>query len=150
MIKPDGRCQVHDIPTFLVVGPRRNVRHISVPALYALLFAIVPIGFKVVATVEEVFTIPGKGTSVFSSDSLVKSRAVIESTCQILKFEVKNVRPQTWQKFYGLKGGDKAQSIITAKRLYPNVPITLVKHHNRAEALLIAHWARKQSIWDRA
>ena len=142
---PDWRCEIRDLPIAVREGKRRQTRHIDAVQLEAVLRAALPSGYRVTATVEDVFTIPGKGSNVHSTDSLVESRSTVEAVCRLLGYDVQRVRPQTWQRFYGLKGGDKKASIACAQRLYPQADITLVKHHNRAEALLIAHWARRQA-----
>lgn len=51
-----------------------------------------------------------------------------------------------WKRGFGLKGGkdEKAASRQCAARLYPGAPVDRVKDHNRAESILIAHWARRQ------
>ncbi len=52
------------------------------------------------------------------------------------------VLPQVWQRDMfpdGVGEGGKARSIITARRLFPNVSIT---RHDQADALLIAEWGR--------
>lgn len=142
---PDWRCEVLDLPVYETQGRLRKTKHVDAKRLQADLGALVPAGAEVVATIEDVFTIPGKGSSVHSTDSLVESRAIVEAAFRVLGFQVQRVRPQTWQRFYGLKGGDKSLSIGTAQRLYPNAGISLKKHHNKAEAILIAHWARRQA-----
>ena len=53
------------------------------------------------------------------------------------------VNPQAWKKLFGL-GTDKNASRACCLRLYPNAPVTLVKHHNRAETILIGHWLLKE------
>ena len=135
-------CDVHDLPVLEIQGRLRKSKVIDDRKLHALLSWFVPEG-PVIATVEDVFTIPGMQTRASSSDSLVKSCQAIVSVCMILGFTVQKVRPQTWQRMFGLKGADKSVSIETAKRLYPSAPLTLAKHHNRAESVLIAHWARR-------
>ncbi len=55
------------------------------------------------------------------------------------------VRPQQWQKLHGIKKADKNVSIEIARHLFPYQAkdLTLKKHHNRAEALLIADYMRR-------
>lgn len=53
--------------------------------------------------------------------------------------------PREWQKFFGLKA-DKDRSRATCLSLYPQAPVTLVKHHNRAEAILIGRWYLRSGI----
>jgi crossover junction endodeoxyribonuclease RuvC len=52
------------------------------------------------------------------------------------------VTPQKWKKGYGLKGGKdaKTEARRCCERLYPSAPVTRVKDHNRAEAILLAHY----------
>lgn len=53
--------------------------------------------------------------------------------------------PRVWKKAFGLRT-DKDESIACALRLYPEASRYLVrkKHHNRAEAVLLAHWLRRE------
>lgn len=48
------------------------------------------------------------------------------------------IRPNAWKQRMGVSGSDKEKSRAMAKRLFPLAPLNLVKHHGRAEALLIA------------
>lgn len=52
------------------------------------------------------------------------------------------VHPQSWKRHFGLKGSDKKTGVELLKRLRPEVEqwITLVKHHGRADAGLMALW----------
>lgn len=53
------------------------------------------------------------------------------------------VNPREWKKFFGLDSS-KEDSRACCKRLYPGAPVSLVKHHNRAEAILIGHWLLRE------
>ncbi len=56
------------------------------------------------------------------------------------------VRPNIWKaKMLAGKGKDKGASIIRAKQLFPQISneLTLVKHHNKAEALLLAAYGQQ-------
>lgn len=53
------------------------------------------------------------------------------------------VNPQAWKRFFGLDK-EKDESRACCLRLYPSAPVTLVKHHNRAEAILIGHWLLRE------
>jgi hypothetical protein len=64
------------------------------------------------------------------------------------------VQPQQWQRQFSLYGGGftdrerKDRSRARAQELFPRLAdqLGLVKHHNRAEALLIAEYGRRTSI----
>ena len=49
------------------------------------------------------------------------------------------VAPARWKKAYRL-GKDKNASLDLARSRFPQAPLTLKKHHNRAESLLLASW----------
>lgn len=51
---------------------------------------------------------------------------------------VRFVNPRDWKKSFGL-GNDKEAARACCRRLHRTAPVTLVKHHNRAESILIAH-----------
>jgi crossover junction endodeoxyribonuclease RuvC len=53
------------------------------------------------------------------------------------------VAPQTWQKGVVPKKRNKNDkpSLTIARQLFPDAPLRFKKHHGRADALLIAHWA---------
>ena len=58
-------------------------------------------------------------------------------------------RPQEWQRgLVDRKAGKdiKAASLATARRLFPGASLAREKDHGRADALLIAWWARRQSV----
>ncbi len=62
--------------------------------------------------------------------------------------------PRTWQRIFPDKGSDwkdsKARSLYWAKKFYPAVEsvLHLKKFHNRADALLMAHYVRKTDLFD--
>ena len=58
-------------------------------------------------------------------------------------------RPQDWQRgLVDRKAGNdtKAASLATARRLFPHADLGRKKDHGRADALLLAWWARRQGI----
>jgi hypothetical protein len=48
------------------------------------------------------------------------------------------VNPREWKKSFKL-GNDKDIARAVCRDQHPTAPVTLVKHHNRAESILIAH-----------
>lgn len=76
--------------------------------------------------------------------SLNKAWAMWPLYLASLKIPVEHVTPRKWKQAMGLLKADKAQSFKTAQALFPNADLRLVKHHDRAEALLLAEYARRQ------
>lgn len=81
------------------------------------------------------------------------TQAAIVTTFELLGLEVqRHVAPVTWKAFYGVAGKRDTDAATTKRRvrelvaqLYPPLAdhVQMQKHHNRAEAVLIAHWYRK-------
>ncbi len=88
--------------------------------------------------IEKMTSRPNQG--VASQFSLGDSFGVLRSLIQSSKSSAGYVLPRVWKGFLGL-GVSKADSIQLAQTLYPGAPLSRQKDHNRAEALLIAHYA---------
>lgn len=133
---------IDDIPTMLNpdAGPKTTIkREVDVCALYALVRARVPAQDTAICALEHVSTIGAQGSQAIVSLSATK--ASIMAVLRLLRHDVRRVAPQTWKRFYGLTS-DKDECLGKARELY-GAPddIKLKKHHNRAEALLIARYA---------
>lgn len=58
------------------------------------------------------------------------------------------VHPRVWKHRAGLTAA-KGDSLALARKLWPGAPLSLQKHHGRAEALLIARYGFSQSPGER-
>lgn len=89
--------------------------------------------------VERVGYMPGNaGPSGFNFGCSFGS---VLSIIQSLQISLQLVTPVTWKKALGL-GKEKAAAIDKARLLFPLANLSMRKHDGRAEALLIAHYAR--------
>lgn len=90
------------------------------------------------AVVERPIPMPSmpSTTTASSFDTFGAVRAVLS----IRVGEVLAVAPTEWKKFFFGKGADKNASRAMALTLYPDAPVKRALDHNRAEAVLIAHW----------
>ena len=86
---------------------------------------------------ERVGAMPGQGVaSVFSfGDSYGCCRAV----AAVLGYSVILIPPAVWKKHFNLSR-DKEESRALAIRLFPTAELSLKKHADRAEALLMARY----------
>lgn len=91
---------------------------------------------------EDVFSMPGQGHA--STYKFGRAVGVIEAVCQMLPATWFIVHPRTWKKDMQLDS-DKEACRQAAIRLFPQADLRLKKHHNKAEALLLAEWMRRQS-----
>lgn len=89
------------------------------------------------------FRIPGQkpqgSSSVFS---LGHTAGILEGVVVALGLPHLEVTPAKWKKALELPGGKANKSVVRtrAQRLYPEAPLTRLKDHNRAEAIMIARW----------
>lgn len=144
-----GTCQVEDLP--IVDGRIHGRRFLD------LLRRYVPPGEGAIVVLEDVHARPQtnrgeRGCTMHSQGSLMRSRGICEAVLDIAgRMEVRWVQPQTWKRFYALRfpkgtkdSARKAASLDKARLLYPSIAdssLRLAKHHNRGEALLMAHYA---------
>ncbi len=85
----------------------------------------------------------------FRFPKLCKGLGILWAIAQLApQSELVMVLPRTWQKHHGIRKADKNVSIEIARKLFPGraKELTLKKHHNRAESLLIASWVRSQYL----
>lgn len=126
-------------------------RQIDAPALFALLAELLA-GAPARVAVEEVGVIrPGRGVS--TQGSLLYSAGIIEGVLGAHGILAEPITPQFWKARVGLAQNSKLSdtakkraSLDMARQLFPSAPLELVKHHGRADALLIAYatktWGR--------
>lgn len=147
VVDHQGVRAVFDLPTMPVpgAGPKALVkRKIDGRALCQLLLQHCPASAgQAQVVLEQVNTMGGANNAVQTQGSLLRSLGAIETVLECLKYPVQYVAPQRWKKAFAL-GADKTKALETARRLYPGAAAELKrqKDHNRAEAVLLAHWGR--------
>lgn len=135
-----GTCAIVDLPTVALPGAGLIRRRIDAAGLARSLREFCPVGEPCVVAIEAVRTMGGQNNAVQTQGSLMRTLGAIEAVLEVLRLQFTAVEPQVWKGFYGL-GADKKASLQKALALYPGAPLKLAKDHNKAEALLIAHWA---------
>lgn len=89
------------------------------------------------AWVERVASRPGQG--VASSFQFGVGFGSILAVLQTFQIAIELVTPSKWKTATGLSA-DKSASLHKARLLFPSAELHLVKHHGRAEALLLARY----------
>lgn len=99
---------------------------------------------------EDVHSWPGQGLG--STYRFGRAVGAIEAVCEALTSGCPwnegawhIVSPQRWKRDMDLTS-DKEQCRLAAQYLFPEADLTKKKYHNRAEALLLAEWFRRQNI----
>lgn len=148
-----GIWQIGDIPTKPAEDAgERAKRRVDGKALADLIRFYVPAGDSALVIIEDVQARPmGRRNgvelpnSIQSQGSMMRSRGNVEACLDTLGLEVRAIQPQTWKRFYGLIGKAKDDARTKALTLYPSADRVLArkKDINRADALLMAHWAER-------
>ena len=90
------------------------------------------------AYLEKVHSMPGQG--VVSTFSFGENFGWWQGVLGSLGIPYATIRPQDWMKKYSLQKSSASDKpgLEVARKLFPEAPLRLKKHHNRADALLIA------------
>jgi crossover junction endodeoxyribonuclease RuvC len=139
-----GAAQVMDLPTL----PAGKTRRIDGRGLIVALRSLCPPdGSQAMLLIEDIQARPlgnggAHGNTMHSQGSIMRSRGIVEAVADIARIELQTVHPQTWKRHFGLLGKDKDAGRQLALTLYPSLAadLKLKKHHNRADAVLLAHW----------
>jgi len=95
------------------------------------------------AAIEQVSARPGQGVS--SMFKFGANFGAWKGILAALGIPFRTVRPQEWQKgIVPKKEGTVKPSLTVARRMFPLAELGRQKDHGRADALLIAEWARRQ------
>ncbi len=137
-----GSCVVLDLPTVELPGEGKIRRRLDGAGVFRALRDHCPVGepaFGMVEGVHAIGNFSSNGNAIQTQGSLMRSTGAIEASLEIARIPFEFVDPKRWKGFYAL-GSDKGEALECARRLYPLADVRLAKHHNRAEAILIAHY----------
>lgn len=87
---------------------------------------------------------PGQGVS--SVFKIGQRYGEIVGVLAALGLSYVEVMPGVWKRYMGLTGKDKEASRAMARQLWPDAPLARKKDEGRAEALLIAEYARRKGL----
>lgn len=133
---------VYDTPSVEVVRNGKKRRDYLISEMAGILRGH---QLATMVVLEKVSAMPGQGVS--SMFSFGRGLGIWEGVLAALKIPVTLVAPVTWKKsmMADMDKSSKDSSRIRAIQLFPNVAETLKrrKDHGRAEALLMAEYARR-------
>jgi crossover junction endodeoxyribonuclease RuvC len=144
----DQMAMIVDTPTMsFVSSSKKNRTVISEDGIAEIMDGIVIAakvhGRKLFAAIERAQAMPKQGVS--SSFNYGTGYGMWLGVLAAHKIPRVKVSPAEWMKTMFVNQGtrDKDVSIKVARELFPMAELSLKKHHGRAEALLIAEWARR-------
>lgn len=144
LVDASGACRIEQLPTVALSGTGMVRRRIDGQKLGQRLRSWCPVGEPVIVAIEALRTVGWRGNAAQTQDSLMRTVGAIEGVLDMLRLSFRAVEPQVWKGFYGI-GAAKREALQKALVLYPDAPLRLVSDHNKAEALLIAHWALRNA-----
>lgn len=102
------------------------------------------------AFIEAVSAMPKQGVS--SSFRFGRAAGAIDAVVGCCGIPITYISSRRWKKFHNLKGSDKEQSRQKCIQLAPELSVwlTLKRHHNRAEAALIAMYGEYVELREQA
>ncbi len=150
------RAHVADLP---VIDTGLD-KYLDGRGIYDQLLAWVPVGQRCILVVEDVrVRAQGNGgramNTMHSQTSLMRSRGIIEGVASVARIPITWVTPQKWKRHFSLSRDDdettsqvKEKSRQMALKLFPAMQVALARKldQNRAESLLLAHWARATQL----
>lgn len=152
----DGRVHVEDMPTIAIpeAGPNTTVKtEVDVIEMNEVIQGWLIRGAPALAFLEHTSSVGQVGQEQ-AKLSLAAGKASCLAVLRLAGVTVHRVTPVAWKRFYGIKQpmpGSKApdqkkQALRIARELYGTQYLRLEKHHNRADALLIARWGQRHFI----
>ena len=131
---------VHDMPV-VKSGTRRELQPNQLSAILAN-YIEKHGAEKVFVTLEKHTPRPGQGIS--SQCKLARICGVIEGIVAAFRVSYQIAHPRTWSKVMrDVEGKDvKTKAMLSAGRRWPDLDLSKKKHHNRADAALLAEYGR--------
>lgn len=125
-------------PTFEVEVNKKKRKKIDAHKLAEILVSLSSKYIGSLVVLEEVSPMPMDGAK--SAFAFGEAYGTIKGIMSAKEIPWTQVRPQKWKAALGIKGG-KDESIMHAKRIYPNEIWDKKCNHDLADAMLIAYWA---------
>ncbi len=140
-IGPYGDVTIIDMPVDNLPGSGMVRREVNGWALAQALLRMVPADHVGLCGCEAIHSFPGNRNAPQITFSLGVSVGAIKTALRVCRIETVDVSPQEWKRFFGLDS-DKERARHKAIALIPDAAPYLQRKrdHNRAEALLMAHW----------
>ena len=134
---PDNVLHIKDMPIRAIMNRKQVDGH-----AFALILKAYKYRGAAFAAIEDVHSMPGQG--VTSTFRFGYNAGILLGVLQALDIKVLRIKPSVWKVALGLSS-DKSKSLTLAKKLFPAYKeyFTRAKDDGRAEAALLAHFARE-------
>lgn len=113
---------------------------IDARALKQMILSLTTPGDDYAICLEQVWTMPKQG--IASTGRFMRAFGAIGAVAELCCERIFYVTPQVWKKAMSVTS-DKNESLVAARIAFPQATLLLKKDHGKAEALLIAEYARR-------
>lgn len=137
------RSAVVDIPTLKVKRGKGKKTTFDYPAIVRLFRPLNEFRELVQVVLEVPPPSMGPKTSAYAQFRLGCAYAMWPLFLIQKGFAIEETQPSVWKREMKLST-DKETSRHIAMKRFPLLPLSLKKHHNRAEAILLAEWLRRK------
>lgn len=155
----DGKgdlIEVVDMPVMAIAeaGPKTTIKtEVDALALGRLIRSRAASRIEVIVFMEHTSSVGQVGQEQ-AKLSLAAGKATCMAVLRLMRIDVRRVTPVAWKRFYGIKEpvagsagvNQKKQALALARSFYGYGYLKLEKHHNRADALLIARWGQRHFV----
>lgn len=111
--------------------------------LYDTIMSLVNAYDTAMIAVESVHSMPKQG--IASTAKFMRAAGVIEAVAALTRYPYTLVTPQAWKSHHNLIGATKKKGLELAQLYWGKDDLRLVKHHGRADALLMALWLKRKN-----
>lgn len=132
---------VADLPIMAVGKGTGAVRNQINAAGFRALIMQLPVEEPCIVYIEKISAMPEQG--IAGAFSIGDTVGCLRGVVAAMGLPIEWVTPQSWKKYFNLPR-DKEAARAKAIQLYPGAPLELKKHHNRAEAILLARYGWEQ------
>ena len=140
LVSSDNRMMfVCDMPVYEVVVNKKKRKKLDLRRVRDTMLLLESMG-ATHCIIEDVHPMGAVGgTGVSAAFSLGYARATFEAVCCMMGMQCLSVPPTVWKRHYGLLKTEKSSSIDHARMIFENADdhLKLMKHHGRAESMLI-------------
>jgi crossover junction endodeoxyribonuclease RuvC len=133
-----------DIPTVKVSRKGGTKTEFALPALAEFTTKLCRYTGVYVLVEEAQVQIRGKGCNAYTGFRVGCAYAIWPALLTAGGARFETVHPTRWKRAMGLWGKDKEAARLKAMGMFPGADLLRKKDHNRAEALLIAEYHRRQ------
>lgn len=132
---------IYEESVALMDMPLLGSKELDVPKIMQFFYeSLPPMSAQPYCIIEKAQTMPKQG--IVSAFNYGKAYGMLLACLYMKGIVFKEIPPMTWKKYFGLIRADKDESRRKATQLHPAIDLRYKKDHHKAEAILLADFAK--------